>query len=116
MNICCLFISTAPNGASWGGEAPRQKSHTFNCRMLVNFVHGQSHGMTEERPVGQRYETMQCFALTQPRAMMEEGEGKIIVNGLKFVFLFCLCLFFLLQYLKMAQCLTCTFVDAEDLI
>lgn len=25
----------------------------------------------------QRYETMQCFALSQPRAMMEEGEGKI---------------------------------------
>lgn len=68
-------LSSAPNGASWGGEAPRQKSHTFNCRMLVNFVHGQSHGLSEERPGGQRYETMQCFALTQPRAMMEEGEG-----------------------------------------
>lgn len=25
----------------------------------------------------QRYETMQCFALSQPRAMMEEGEGKV---------------------------------------
>ncbi|KAG7229640.1 hypothetical protein INR49_012684 [Caranx melampygus] len=66
--------SNAPNGASWGGDAPRQKSHTFNCRMLVNFGHGQSHGLSEERPGGQRYETMQCFALTQPRAMMEEGE------------------------------------------
>ncbi|KAF3855879.1 hypothetical protein F7725_016602 [Dissostichus mawsoni] len=42
--------SNAPNGASWSGEAPRQKSHTFNCRMLVNFGHGQSHGMPEERP------------------------------------------------------------------
>lgn len=73
---CCVFLFIAPNGASWGGEAPRQKSHTFNCRMLVNFVHGQSHGMSEERPGGQRYETMQCFALTQPRAMMEEGEGE----------------------------------------
>ena len=55
--------------------------------------------MTEERPVGQRYETMQCFALTQPRAMMEEGEGKIIVNSLELlellelVCLFCVCLF-----------------------
>nr|XP_020448606.1 nuclear receptor coactivator 3-like isoform X2 [Monopterus albus] len=66
--------SSAPNGASWGAEAPRQKSHTFNCRMLVNFVHGQSHSLPEERAGGQRYETMQCFALTQPRAMMEEGE------------------------------------------
>lgn len=25
----------------------------------------------------QRYETMQCFALSQPRAMMEEGEGEL---------------------------------------
>lgn len=49
--------------------------------MLVNSVHGPSHGLSEERPGGQRYETMQCFALTQPRAMMEEGEGKIIVNS-----------------------------------
>lgn len=72
-----LFISVAPNGAPWGGEAPRQKSHTFNCRMLVNTGHVQSHGLSEERAGGQRYETMQCFALTQPRAMMEEGEGKI---------------------------------------
>uniref|UniRef100_A0A8C6U301 Nuclear receptor coactivator 3 n=1 Tax=Neogobius melanostomus TaxID=47308 RepID=A0A8C6U301_9GOBI len=57
----------APNGAPWGGETLRQRSHTFNCRMLLNRP-------SEERPVGQRYETMQCFALTQPRAMMEEGE------------------------------------------
>ena len=72
------FSSTSgpvPNGGSWGGEAPRQKSHTFNCRMLVKYGHGQSHGPSEEGPRGQRYETMQCFALTQPRAMMEEGEG-----------------------------------------
>lgn len=64
-----FLLSTAANGASWGGEAPRQKSHTFNCRMLVNTGH-------EERAGGQRYEAMQCFALTQPRAMMEEGEGE----------------------------------------
>ncbi|XP_013873182.1 nuclear receptor coactivator 3 isoform X2 [Austrofundulus limnaeus] len=66
--------SNAPNGAPWGGDVPRQKSHTFNCRMLVNLVHGQTHGLSEERQGGQRYETMQCFALTQPRAMMEEGD------------------------------------------
>ncbi|XP_019734986.1 nuclear receptor coactivator 3 isoform X2 [Hippocampus comes] len=66
--------SAGPNGGSWAGEAPRQKSHTFNCRMLVNSVHGHRHGLSEDRVGGQRYETMQCFALTQPRAMMEEGE------------------------------------------
>ncbi|XP_041743657.2 nuclear receptor coactivator 3-like isoform X2 [Coregonus clupeaformis] len=65
--------NNAPNGGSWGGEALRQKSHTFNCRMLVKDGHGQNHGQSEG-PNRQRYETMQCFALTQPRAMMEEGE------------------------------------------
>lgn len=59
------------NGVSWGGETARQKSHTFTCRMLVKF----GHGPMEEGPGGPRYETMQCFALTQPKAMIEEGEG-----------------------------------------
>uniref|UniRef100_A0A3P9NN37 Nuclear receptor coactivator n=1 Tax=Poecilia reticulata TaxID=8081 RepID=A0A3P9NN37_POERE len=60
------------NGVSWGNEATRQKSHTFTCRMLVKF--GHAHGPMEEGPGGPRYETMQCFALTQPKAMIEEGE------------------------------------------
>uniref|UniRef100_A0A3B3RYK4 Nuclear receptor coactivator 3 n=1 Tax=Paramormyrops kingsleyae TaxID=1676925 RepID=A0A3B3RYK4_9TELE len=59
------------NGVSWAGEAPRQKSHTFNCRMLVKYSHGPPEQGPESPP---RYETMQCFALSQPRAMMEEGE------------------------------------------
>ncbi|KAJ8257830.1 hypothetical protein GJAV_G00190180 [Gymnothorax javanicus] len=58
------------NGVSWGSEAPRQKSHTFNCRMLVKYCHGGP----EEAASSPRYDTMQCFALTQPKAMMEEGE------------------------------------------
>ncbi|KAI7795007.1 nuclear receptor coactivator 3 [Triplophysa rosa] len=64
--------SNGPNSVSWGGDASRQKSHTFNCRMLVKFGHGGPGG--EEGGGGPRYETMQCFALTQPKAMMEEGE------------------------------------------
>lgn len=60
------------NGVSWTGDATRQKSHTFNCRMLVKFGYG---GPGAEDGAGRpRYETMQCFALTQPKAMMEEGE------------------------------------------
>lgn len=41
--------------------------------MLVKFCH--AHGHMEDGPGGPRYETMQCFALTQPKAMIEEGEG-----------------------------------------
>lgn len=66
-----LSASLSVNGVSWGGETARQKSHTFTCRMLVKF----GHGPMEEGPGGPRYETMQCFALTQPKAMIEEGEG-----------------------------------------
>ncbi|XP_053338787.1 nuclear receptor coactivator 3-like isoform X2 [Clarias gariepinus] len=58
------------NSMAWGGEAPRQKSHTFNCRMLVKFGSGPG----EDSATMPHYETMQCFALTQPKAMMEEGE------------------------------------------
>ncbi len=43
--------------------------------MLVKF--GHAHGPMEEGPGGPRYETMQCFALTQPKAMIEEGEGTL---------------------------------------
>ncbi|XP_044068486.1 nuclear receptor coactivator 3-like isoform X2 [Siniperca chuatsi] len=60
------------NGVSWGSEAARQKSHTFTCRMQVKF--GHAHSPMEEGSGGPRYETMQCFALTQPKAMIEEGE------------------------------------------
>lgn len=43
--------------------------------MLVKF--GHTHGPMEEGSGGPRYETMQCFALTQPKAMIEEGEGTL---------------------------------------
>ncbi|XP_068119189.1 nuclear receptor coactivator 3 [Hyperolius riggenbachi] len=72
------FLKNLPkstvNGVPWSSETPRQKSHTFNCRMLVkspmDHMEDGSGGMDPR----QRYETMQCFALSQPRAMMEEGE------------------------------------------
>ncbi|KAG9461635.1 hypothetical protein GDO78_016171, partial [Eleutherodactylus coqui] len=72
------FLKNLPkstvNGVPWSNEAPRQKSHTFNCRMLVknalDHLDDGSGGMDPR----QRYETMQCFALSQPRAIMEEGE------------------------------------------
>ncbi|KAM8945799.1 nuclear receptor coactivator 3 [Pelodytes ibericus] len=63
---------SAVNGVPWSNEAPRQKSHTFNCRMLVKMSH--DHLEDGSSNLDQRSETMQCFALSQPRAMLEEGE------------------------------------------
>ncbi|KAM4622577.1 nuclear receptor coactivator 3 isoform 2-T2 [Discoglossus pictus] len=72
------FLKNLPkstvNGVPWSNEAPRQKSHTFNCRMLVKTPHDHLEDGTSGMDGRQRYETMQCFALSQPRAMIEEGE------------------------------------------
>uniref|UniRef100_A0A8C5NW15 Nuclear receptor coactivator 3 n=1 Tax=Jaculus jaculus TaxID=51337 RepID=A0A8C5NW15_JACJA len=71
------FLKNLPkstvNGVSWT-ETQRQKSHTFNCRMLMKSTHDILEDMNASPEMRQRYETMQCFALSQPRAMMEEGE------------------------------------------
>ncbi|NXE94527.1 NCOA3 protein, partial [Menura novaehollandiae] len=72
------FLKNLPkssvNGVAWTNETPRQKSHTFNCRMMVKSSHDLLEDVGGHQDVRQRYETMQCFALSQPRAMMEEGE------------------------------------------
>ncbi|KAG8447064.1 hypothetical protein GDO86_014494 [Hymenochirus boettgeri] len=72
------FLKNLPkstvNGVPWSSEAPRQKSHTFNCRMLVKSSHDLMEEGANNVDTRQRFETMQCFALSQPRAMIEEGE------------------------------------------
>ncbi|NWU86219.1 NCOA3 protein, partial [Onychorhynchus coronatus] len=72
------FLKNLPkssvNGVAWTSETPRQKSHTFNCRMMVKSSHDLLEDVGSHQDGRQRYETMQCFALSQPRAMMEEGE------------------------------------------
>uniref|UniRef100_A0A8D2BBD1 histone acetyltransferase n=1 Tax=Sus scrofa TaxID=9823 RepID=A0A8D2BBD1_PIG len=72
------FLKNLPkstvNGVTWTNETQRQKSHTFNCRMLMKIPHDIPEDMNTSPEMRQRYETMQCFALSQPRAMMEEGE------------------------------------------
>ncbi|XP_054701108.1 nuclear receptor coactivator 3 isoform X2 [Grus americana] len=72
------FLKNLPkssvNGVAWTNETPRQKSHTFNCRMMVKTSHDLLEDVGSHQDMRQRYETMQCFALSQPRAMMEEGE------------------------------------------
>lgn len=64
------------NGVAWTNDTPRQKSHTFNCRMMVKTPHDLLEDVGSHQDTRQRYETMQCFALSQPRAIMEEGEGR----------------------------------------
>ncbi|XP_073092574.1 nuclear receptor coactivator 3 isoform X1 [Manis javanica] len=72
------FLKNLPkstvNGVAWTNETQRQKSHTFNCRMLMKTPHDILEDINTSPEMLQRYETMQCFALSQPRAMMEEGE------------------------------------------
>ncbi|NWW37669.1 NCOA3 protein, partial [Panurus biarmicus] len=72
------FLKNLPkssvNGVAWTNETPRQRSHTFNCRMMVKSSHDLLEDVGGYQDIRQRYETMQCFALSQPRAMMEEGE------------------------------------------
>ncbi|XP_005992082.1 nuclear receptor coactivator 3 isoform X1 [Latimeria chalumnae] len=65
---------TTVNGVPWSSETRRQKSHTFNCRMLVKTSRDPLEDVGGNPELRHRYEMMQCFALSQPRAMMEEGE------------------------------------------
>jgi len=44
--------------------------------MMVKTSHDLLEDVCRHNDTRQRYETMQCFALSQPRAMMEEGEGR----------------------------------------
>ncbi|XP_014374325.1 nuclear receptor coactivator 2 isoform X2 [Alligator sinensis] len=68
-----LLPKSLVNGGPWSGEAPRRNSHTFNCRMLVKPSTDSEEGH-DNQEAHQKYETMQCFAVSQPKSIKEDGE------------------------------------------
>ncbi|XP_004637592.1 nuclear receptor coactivator 2 isoform X4 [Octodon degus] len=69
-----LLPKSIVNGGSWSGEPPRRNSHTFNCRMLVKPLPEPEEEAHDSQEAHQKYETMQCFAVSQPKSIKEEGE------------------------------------------
>ncbi|XP_004081302.2 nuclear receptor coactivator 2 isoform X1 [Oryzias latipes] len=69
-----LLPKSLVNGVPWSSEGPRRNSHTFNCRMLVNPRSESQDETHEHEPQQQKYETMQCFAVSEPKSIKEEGD------------------------------------------
>ncbi|XP_021078055.1 nuclear receptor coactivator 2 isoform X2 [Mus pahari] len=69
-----LLPKSMVNGGSWSGDPPRRNSHTFNCRMLVKPLPDSEEEGHDSQEAHQKYEAMQCFAVSQPKSIKEEGE------------------------------------------
>uniref|UniRef100_A0A665V314 Nuclear receptor coactivator 1 n=1 Tax=Echeneis naucrates TaxID=173247 RepID=A0A665V314_ECHNA len=66
-----LLPKSLVNGVPWPQEPGRRNSHTFNCRMLKRPPDEVDSENLEAR---QQYEIMQCFTVSQPRAVQEDGD------------------------------------------
>ncbi|KAK6490990.1 nuclear receptor coactivator 2-like isoform X1 [Huso huso] len=69
-----LLPKSLVNGMPWPNENPRRNSHTFNCRMLVKPPSDSDEEGHDSQEAHQNYETMQCFAVSEPKSIKEEGE------------------------------------------
>ncbi|KAG7455107.1 hypothetical protein MATL_G00253040 [Megalops atlanticus] len=68
-----LLPKALVNGVPWPSEASGRSSHTFTCRLLLN-PRSEPADPSPERQAQQKYETMQCFAVSEPKSIKEEGE------------------------------------------
>ncbi|KAM4712605.1 LOW QUALITY PROTEIN: nuclear receptor coactivator 1 [Anableps anableps] len=66
-----LLPKSLVNGVPWPQEPSRRNSRTFNCRMLKR---PPDEADSENLEARQQYEIMQCFTVSQPRPVQEEGE------------------------------------------
>ncbi|CAN0025180.1 unnamed protein product [Lampetra fluviatilis] len=69
-----LLPKSLVNGVPWPNDVTRRNSHTFNCRMLVRPPDDSDDEASNCQEARQKYETMQCFAVYQPKSILEEGE------------------------------------------
>uniref|UniRef100_A0A673L727 Nuclear receptor coactivator 1-like n=1 Tax=Sinocyclocheilus rhinocerous TaxID=307959 RepID=A0A673L727_9TELE len=66
-----LLPKSLVNGVPWPQEQGRRNSRMFNCRLLKR---PPDEVDAENQEARQQYELMQCFTVSQPRAVQEEGE------------------------------------------
>uniref|UniRef100_A0A672PU86 Nuclear receptor coactivator 1-like n=1 Tax=Sinocyclocheilus grahami TaxID=75366 RepID=A0A672PU86_SINGR len=66
-----LLPKSLVNGVPWPQEQGRRNSHMFNCRLLKR---PPDEVDAENQEARQQYELMQCYTVSQPRAVQEEGE------------------------------------------
>ncbi|XP_035380061.1 nuclear receptor coactivator 1 isoform X2 [Electrophorus electricus] len=66
-----LLPKSLVNGMPWPQEQGWRSSQTFHCRLLKR---PPDEVDTENQEARQQYEHMQCFPVSQPRALQQEGE------------------------------------------